>query len=1610
MALDINLTRNYLGVFMPLSPDATNGVTGTAPGQTLYGKKGVSNWIISAGGGSTLVGGDSGDSFFVVDPTDVVIAAPNSGINTIISWTWLYTLPNNVQNLTLQSASGGIGIGNSLDNLLIAQGTSYYTLVPGPGNDVMIGNGSGDPSVPSGGGSTTFVIAKGEGNDVISNFRSGIDVVRLQGFTQLWDLPTVQASMTQVGTDVVLNLGAGQTLTFRNETIAQFKAADFLLPAHLTGMSLRFDDEFNSFVSSPTGTQGWMTQGGAYWRTLSSNHELEYYSDSSVGVNPFTNANGVLTITAAPGTNPLGLPYNSGIITTEKSFNFEYGLVEVSAKLPAGAGLWPAIWLLPSDLGWPPEIDIMEMLGNAPDVIYASTHSGANNDSSTLQAYVGDTTQSFHTYGLDWEPDHITWYFDGNAIRTVATPADMHQPMYLLINLAVGGDGSWPGPPNSATQFPAQMSIDYVRIYASSATTAVSGTGAQPPGPPVTIQGDTAVPAGSPVITSVITTPGSGVLGVGATVTLTVTFSAAVTVAGGTPTLALNDGGTATYVSGSGSNALVFSHTVAAGQNAADLAPVASNAIALNGATIRDGSGNNAVLSGANGYNPTGSLQVDTIAPTVVSVATSPASGSVATGGTVTLTVAFSEVVTVTGGTPTLALNDGGTASYLSGSGGTTLTFAHTVGAGQTSADLALAATNAFALNGAAIRDAGGNNAVLSGANGYNPTGTLQVMASAPTAPVVIGIATSPASGNLGIGATVTLTVTFSAPVTVAGGTPSLALNDGGTATYISGSGSNALIFSHTVAAGQNTADLAPAASNAIALNGATIRDGSGTNAVFSGADGFNPAGTLQIDTTAPTIAGIAASPTSGTVIAGANVTLTVTFSEAVTVTGGTPTLALNDGGTATYVSGSGGKTLTFSHTVAAGQNTADLALAASNAIVLNGATIRDAAGNNAALTAANGYNPTGTLQVDTIAPTIAAIATSPASGTVATGGTVTLTATFSEAVTVAGGTPTLALNDGGTASYVSGSGSNTLRFAYTVGAGQTSADLALAASNAIALNGATIRDAGGNNAVLSGANSYNPAGILQIVAVAPTAPIVTGVATTPGTGNLSVGGTAKLTVTFSAAVTVAGGTPSLALNDGGIATYVSGSGSTALVFSYTVAAGQNAADLATAASNAIALNGATIRDGSGNNAVLSGADGYAPSGVLQIDTKAPTMTGIATSPASGAVATGGAVTLTMSFSEVVTVAGGTPTLALNDGGTGTYVSGSGTSALAFRYTVASGQSTADLALAASSAVNLNGATIRDVAGNNAVLSAANGYNPAGTLAINTSVQNIVVSGWWNTYKPGAGTYNVTGSAGGTRIILGDGNQTVNVTGTNNSVVTGNGNQTIGFSGDNNVVTTGAGTSTINLTGGYEKITVGATPIGTTTIRAAGFGEQIRSTGAGNVTVIGPTGNSSVKLANGNHTVTLGGSGNSVTVGVGTSTINVGIGQGTVHADGGNVTIFASGWGNLLDAGPGMNFIHGGSGNDVFVLNGANQGLDTIFGFTLTNHDKLDLSRTLGSVASAVDVTNVGKFITAASSGGNTTLFVDPTGGHGTPYAFASLQGVTATVAQLVAYNDLIVP
>ena len=388
--------------------------------------------------------------------------------------------------------------------------------------------------------------------------------------------------------------------------------------------------------------------------------------------------------------------------------------------------------------------------------------------------------------------------------------------------------------PGSASQFQYTVSGNY-----DASTGAAAGPNGSQVSTPNLISELTSTTAPQTTeLNSIIESPSSGDLNAGNTVTITLNMSEVVNVAGGTPTLTLNDGGVATYIGGSGSNALTFSYTVGAGQNTAALAATAVN---LNSATVTDGAGNAASLS-LSGLTQSGP-QIDTTTPTITSLTESPASGDLNAGQTVTMTLKLSEQVTVADGTPTLTLNDGGVATYIGGSGSNALTFSYTVGAGQNTAALAATAVN---LNSATVTDGAGNAASLS-LSGLTQSGP-QIDTTTPT---ITSLTESPASGDLNAGQTVTMTLKLSEQVTVADGTPTLTLNDGGVATYIGGSGSNALTFSYTVGAGQNTAALAATAVN---LNSATVTDGA-DNAADLSLTGLTQSGP-QIDTTTPSAPG----------------------------------------------------------------------------------------------------------------------------------------------------------------------------------------------------------------------------------------------------------------------------------------------------------------------------------------------------------------------------------------------------------------------------------------------------------------------------------------------------------------------------------------------------------------------------------------------------------------------------------------------------------------------------------------------------------------------------------------------------------------------------------
>jgi len=131
--------------------------------------------------------------------------------------------------------------------------------------------------------------------------------------------------------------------------------------------------------------------------------------------------------------------------------------------MPHDQGVWPAFWLLPEDGSWPPELDVAEMRGQNPNTVNVTVHSNATGEHTMTSIPVEvPSTDGFHNYGVLWDKDQITWYFDDVAVAHAATPADMHGPMYMLVDLAVGGLA---GTPSDGLQHGSEMKIDYIKAY-----------------------------------------------------------------------------------------------------------------------------------------------------------------------------------------------------------------------------------------------------------------------------------------------------------------------------------------------------------------------------------------------------------------------------------------------------------------------------------------------------------------------------------------------------------------------------------------------------------------------------------------------------------------------------------------------------------------------------------------------------------------------------------------------------------------------------------------------------------------------------------------------------------------------------------------------------------------------------------------------------------------------------------------------------------------------------------------------------------------------------------------------------------------------------------------
>lgn len=263
------------------------------------------------------------------------------------------------------------------------------------------------------------------------------------------------------------------TITINDDDeMAEIQSDDegFYTPEEYPSMSLKWSDEFNGDqLNSADWTYeigGGCDQGLCGW----GNNELQEYSDEESNSKV---ENGKLTITARKE----GGGYTSARIKTEDKVEFQFGRIDVRAKLPKGQGIWPAIWMLGANIdqvGWPAagEIDIMELVGHEPSEVHGTVHfddSGYKTSTGRKGLPSGTFSDQFHVFTLVWEKDQISWYVDNEWFKTFSTSDPnvnlypFNSPFYFIMNVAVGGN--WPDDPDETTEFPQEMVIDYIRVF-----------------------------------------------------------------------------------------------------------------------------------------------------------------------------------------------------------------------------------------------------------------------------------------------------------------------------------------------------------------------------------------------------------------------------------------------------------------------------------------------------------------------------------------------------------------------------------------------------------------------------------------------------------------------------------------------------------------------------------------------------------------------------------------------------------------------------------------------------------------------------------------------------------------------------------------------------------------------------------------------------------------------------------------------------------------------------------------------------------------------------------------------------------------------------------------
>lgn len=284
--------------------------------------------------------------------------------------------------------------------------------------------------------------------------------------------PNIQFAL-QLSKPVKCTIGtttAYATILTEDGTYLPTDNTGYSTPISYPGYTLAWSDEFSG---TSIDLNAWNLEIGnnSGW----GNNELEYYTNNPK--NCFL-SNGNLIIEARKEAMG-GFNYSSTRMNTQNKKTFKFGRIDIRAKLPVSKGMWPALWMLGSNIssvGWPAcgEMDIMELIGTYPGRVSATMHwknSGGAHASkgNSYNLVSGDFSQQYHVYSMVWTQDLIKNYVDDQLMLTVsasdvgAANYPFNADQFFIFNVAVGGD--WPGPPDATTPFPQRMFVDYVRFF-----------------------------------------------------------------------------------------------------------------------------------------------------------------------------------------------------------------------------------------------------------------------------------------------------------------------------------------------------------------------------------------------------------------------------------------------------------------------------------------------------------------------------------------------------------------------------------------------------------------------------------------------------------------------------------------------------------------------------------------------------------------------------------------------------------------------------------------------------------------------------------------------------------------------------------------------------------------------------------------------------------------------------------------------------------------------------------------------------------------------------------------------------------------------------------------